>query len=79
MKDPPGQVRVKALVSLNLTAWCISDVLDLSGLANMNPQELLSNLDIEHYRNIRQLLLVQTGIHAHIGFDMGDRSVYQCA
>mgnify|MGYP000373252565 FL=1 len=45
----------------------------------MNPQELLSNLDIEHYRNIRQLLRVKTGIHAHIGFDMGDRSVYQCA
>ena len=45
-------------------------VLDLSHSFNVSPQRLL--LNIKHLVNLRQLLLVRTGMHARVGFDMGD-------
>ena len=47
-------------------------ILDLSHSANLSPRELVSNLNIEHLGNLTNLLLVQTGISAREGFDMGD-------
>ena len=47
-------------------------VLDLSRSVNLSPRDVLSNLNIEHLGNLKQLLLVQTGIHAKVMFDMAD-------
>ena len=48
-------------------------VLDLSHSVNIYPQELMSHLNIKHLENLRNLILVQTGTNASVGFDMGEK------